>query len=47
MVAAVRAYADEVRDGVFPAREHTYVIAADELGRFQGALAQLHDAPDA
>jgi 3-methyl-2-oxobutanoate hydroxymethyltransferase len=46
MVAAVRAYADEVRDGVFPAREHTYVIAPDELGRFQGALAQLHDAPE-
>jgi 3-methyl-2-oxobutanoate hydroxymethyltransferase len=46
MVAAVRAFADEVRDGVFPAREHTYVIAPDELGRFQGALAQLHEAPE-
>lgn len=46
MLAAVRAYADEVRDGVFPAREHTYVIAPEELGRFQGALAQLHDTPD-
>ncbi|MDO9409545.1 3-methyl-2-oxobutanoate hydroxymethyltransferase [Patulibacter sp.] len=42
MVAAVRTYADEVRGGVFPAREHTYAIPPEELQRFQGSLAQIH-----
>jgi 3-methyl-2-oxobutanoate hydroxymethyltransferase len=44
MVAAVRAYADEVRGGAFPAREHTYAIPPEELQRFQGSLAQIHGA---
>ncbi|MGX6449577.1 3-methyl-2-oxobutanoate hydroxymethyltransferase [Patulibacter sp. S7RM1-6] len=43
MLAAVRAYADDVRDGAFPAREHTYAIPPEELQRFQAALAQRHD----
>ena len=42
MVAAVRTYADEVRAGSFPAREHTYAIPPEELQRFQGSLAQIH-----
>lgn len=42
MVAAVQNYADEVRDGVFPGREHTYAIPPEELQRFQGSLAQIH-----
>ena len=47
MLAAVRAYADDVRSGAFPTREHTYAIPPEELGRFQAALAQLPDAPGA
>jgi 3-methyl-2-oxobutanoate hydroxymethyltransferase len=37
-VAAVTAYAGEVRSGAFPAAEHTYAIAEDELDSFQDAL---------
>jgi 3-methyl-2-oxobutanoate hydroxymethyltransferase len=39
MVAGVRAYADEVRSGAFPAPEHTYSIDPDELERYRAALA--------
>jgi 3-methyl-2-oxobutanoate hydroxymethyltransferase len=39
MVAGVAEYADEVRRGVFPAPEHTYSIATDELERLREALA--------
>jgi 3-methyl-2-oxobutanoate hydroxymethyltransferase len=42
MIAAVRTYADEVRGGSFPGREHTYAIPPEELQRFQGSLAQIH-----
>jgi 3-methyl-2-oxobutanoate hydroxymethyltransferase len=38
MVAGVAEYAREVRDRAFPAPEHTYSIADDELKRFQAAL---------
>ncbi|WP_210492623.1 3-methyl-2-oxobutanoate hydroxymethyltransferase [Patulibacter sp. SYSU D01012] len=47
MLAAVRAYADDVRAGAFPTREHTYAIPPEELGRLQAALAQLPDAAGA
>ncbi len=40
-VAAIQSYADEVRGGVFPGREHTYAIPPDELQRFQGSLARF------
>lgn len=43
-VNAVQAYADEVRRGVFPGREHTYAIPPDELQRFQGSLARFHES---
>lgn len=43
-LAAIREYADEVRDGSFPDRDHTYTIPPDELQRFQGSLARRHDA---
>jgi 3-methyl-2-oxobutanoate hydroxymethyltransferase len=39
MVAGVRAYADEVRTGAFPAPEHTYSIDPDELQRYRAKLA--------
>jgi len=39
MVAGVRAYADEVRAGRFPAAEHTYSIDPDELERYREAAA--------
>jgi 3-methyl-2-oxobutanoate hydroxymethyltransferase len=39
MVAGVRAYADEVRAGTFPAAEHTYSIDPDELERYRAKLA--------
>ncbi|MCK9249216.1 MAG: 3-methyl-2-oxobutanoate hydroxymethyltransferase [Solirubrobacteraceae bacterium] len=42
MVEAVTRYAEEVRTGAFPTREHTYAIPPEELQRFQGSLAQLH-----
>jgi 3-methyl-2-oxobutanoate hydroxymethyltransferase len=35
MVAAVRAYAEEVRSGAFPAPEHTYSIDPAELADFR------------
>jgi 3-methyl-2-oxobutanoate hydroxymethyltransferase len=38
MVAAVAEYAAEVRSGAFPAPEHTYSIADDELSRFRATL---------
>ncbi|MDX8150554.1 3-methyl-2-oxobutanoate hydroxymethyltransferase [Patulibacter brassicae] len=46
MVEAVRGYATEVRQGEFPAREHTYAIAPEELQAFQSSLAQLHGHGD-
>jgi 3-methyl-2-oxobutanoate hydroxymethyltransferase len=39
MVAGVRAYADEVRAGTFPAAEHTYSIDPDELERYRVKVA--------
>ena len=38
MVAGVAEYAAEVREGAFPAPEHTYSIDDDELQRFRAAL---------
>ena len=38
MVAGVRAYADEVRAGTFPAAEHTYSIDPDELESYRATL---------
>jgi 3-methyl-2-oxobutanoate hydroxymethyltransferase len=38
MVAGVRAYADEVRAGTFPAPEHTYSIDPEELESFRARL---------
>jgi 3-methyl-2-oxobutanoate hydroxymethyltransferase len=38
MVAGVRAYADDVRAGRFPAAEHTYSIDPEELERFRALL---------
>ncbi|WP_320669849.1 3-methyl-2-oxobutanoate hydroxymethyltransferase [Patulibacter defluvii] len=46
MVAAIHQFAGEVRDGEFPAREHTYAVAPDEFQRFQSSLAQLHGHGD-
>ncbi len=46
MVAAVSAYATDVKAGAFPAREHTYAIPPAELQRFQGSLAQIHGQHD-
>jgi 3-methyl-2-oxobutanoate hydroxymethyltransferase len=39
--AAVADYADEVRGGSFPAEQHTYAIADDELALFEEALADV------
>ena len=39
--AAVADYADEVRGGSFPAEQHTYAIADDELALFEEALAEV------
>jgi 3-methyl-2-oxobutanoate hydroxymethyltransferase len=39
MVEGVRAYAQEVREGRFPAAEHTYAIEPDELERFREVIA--------
>jgi 3-methyl-2-oxobutanoate hydroxymethyltransferase len=41
MVAAVRAYAAEVRDGAYPGAEHEYAMDGDELERFRAGLAAL------
>jgi 3-methyl-2-oxobutanoate hydroxymethyltransferase len=38
MVAAVAAYAADVRAGAFPGPEHVYSIAPEELARFRSAL---------
>jgi 3-methyl-2-oxobutanoate hydroxymethyltransferase len=38
MVAGVRAFADEVREGRFPAAEHTYSIDPQELERLRSEL---------
>jgi hypothetical protein len=39
MVEGMRAYADDVRDGRFPAEEHTYSIDPGELERFREVIA--------
>src|SRR5918994_1143388 len=39
MVEGVRAYAEEVRDGRFPAAEHGYSIEEEELERFREVIA--------
>jgi 3-methyl-2-oxobutanoate hydroxymethyltransferase len=39
MVEGVRAYAEEVREGRFPAAEHTYAIDPVELERFREVIA--------
>ena len=39
MVEGVRAYADEVREGRFPAAEHNYTIDDEELERFREVIA--------
>ena len=39
--SAVADYAGEVRDGSFPAEQHTYAIADDELALFEEALAEV------
>ena len=39
MVEGMRAYAEEVRGGRFPAAEHTYAIEPDELERFREVIA--------
>ena len=40
MVAAVRAYADDVRNGRFPDEEHSYSIAPEELAEFRRYLEE-------
>ncbi len=42
MVAGVRAYADDVRSGRFPATEHTYSIDPEELAGFRERLEGSH-----
>jgi 3-methyl-2-oxobutanoate hydroxymethyltransferase len=39
MVDGMRAYAEEVREGRFPAAEHTYSIDSGELERFREVIA--------
>ena len=39
MVEGMRAYAEEVREGRFPAAEHTYAIDPGELERFREVIA--------
>jgi 3-methyl-2-oxobutanoate hydroxymethyltransferase len=39
MVEGMRAYADEVRDGRFPAEEHAYSVDPAELERFREVIA--------
>jgi 3-methyl-2-oxobutanoate hydroxymethyltransferase len=39
MVEGMRAYAEEVREGRFPADEHTYTIDPAELERFREVIA--------
>ena len=40
----LEAFATEVRSGIYPAAEHTYKIAADELGAFEADLPAVPDA---
>ena len=40
MLRGVEAYAEEVRTRTFPAPEHTYGIAPEELERFRGGAAR-------
>jgi 3-methyl-2-oxobutanoate hydroxymethyltransferase len=40
----LEAYAAEVRSGAYPAGEHTYKIAADELSAFEADLPAIPDA---
>jgi 3-methyl-2-oxobutanoate hydroxymethyltransferase len=42
MVEGVRAYADDVRAGRFPAADHTYSIDPEELASFRGRLERSH-----
>jgi 3-methyl-2-oxobutanoate hydroxymethyltransferase len=48
MVDGVRAYADEVRDGRFPAADHIYSVEPAELAEFRAYLEQesLASSPD-
>jgi 3-methyl-2-oxobutanoate hydroxymethyltransferase len=39
MLEGMRGYAEEVREGRFPAEEHTYTIEAQELERFREVIA--------
>jgi len=39
--AAVANYAADVRDGVFPAEQHTYAIPEEELALFEDAVAEV------
>jgi 3-methyl-2-oxobutanoate hydroxymethyltransferase len=41
MLRGVKAYSEEVRTRKFPAPEHTYGIAPEELERFRGSLAPV------
>lgn len=41
MLRGVEAYAEEVRTRKFPAPEHTYGIAPEELERFRGSVASV------
>ena len=43
--AALATYADEVRSGVYPAEEHTYLMPEDELELFSESFAVNDDAP--
>jgi 3-methyl-2-oxobutanoate hydroxymethyltransferase len=40
MVAAIAAYADEVRTGAYPAAEHTYGMPEDEASRLRALIAE-------
>jgi hypothetical protein len=40
MRAGVSAFADDVRTHRYPAVQHTYAMAADELARFRALFAE-------
>jgi 3-methyl-2-oxobutanoate hydroxymethyltransferase len=42
ILEALQRYAAEVRDGSFPAEQHTYTIPEDELAEFEAELADAH-----
>jgi 3-methyl-2-oxobutanoate hydroxymethyltransferase len=42
MASGVRTYAEEVRTGKFPAKEHTYSVEDDQLEAFRSYLDQEH-----